>query len=171
MGKKLFYLFSIILFVFIGLYLFSNLTNESILMPVKGADRNDYDQNSFGAPRVGHKHKGVDVFAKMGTPVQSASKGIVIYTGVLSLGGNVVLVLSPGLRMYYYAHLNEISAKKLQWVGTGDLIGTVGKTGNARNTPPHLHFSISHFNFPFKKSFVDPVPLLNEYCTRAKKNS
>lgn len=59
---------------------------ESIIMPVKNANRNSYDQNSFDAPRVGHSHKRVDIFARRGTPVLSATSGIVVYTGVLSLG-------------------------------------------------------------------------------------
>lgn len=133
---------------------------ETIVMPVLNADRNSYDQHSFGAPRVGHRHRGVDIFARKGTPVLSATSGIVVYTGVLSLGGNVAVVLSPTLKFHYYAHLNEIQARKLQFVSSGDQIGTVGKTGNARNTPPHLHYSVSYFS-PFLQ-YLDPVPLLNK---------
>ena len=135
-------------------------------MPVKGAERGDYDQNAFGAPRAGHSHKGVDIFAKKGTPVLSATRGIVVFTGVLSLGGNVVLILSPGLRFYYYAHLDSIKINKLKWVSQGDIVGTVGKTGNAKYTPAHLHFSISRLYFPFDRRFVDPVPLLNQITTK-----
>ncbi len=130
-------------------------------MPVMGAGRGDYDQNAFGAPRAGHSHKGVDIFAKKGTPVVSATRGIVVFTGVLSLGGNVVLILSPGLRFYYYAHLDSIKTSTLKWVGQGDIVGTVGKSGNAKFTPAHLHFSISRLYFPFDRRFVNPVPILN----------
>ena len=161
MFRKIAYLFAVILIIIIALFLFARCSNELIIMPVMGAGRGDYDQNAFGAPRAGHSHKGVDIFAKKGTPVVSATRGIVVFTGVLSLGGNVVLILSPGLRFYYYAHLDSIKINKLKWVSQGDIVGTVGKTGNAKYTPAHLHFSISRIYFPFDRRFVNPVPLLN----------
>jgi murein DD-endopeptidase MepM/ murein hydrolase activator NlpD len=161
MLKTLLYVFASILVIIIGLLVFARYSSESIIMPVEGAGISDYDQNSFGAPRVGHRHKGVDIFATKGTPVLAATRGIVVFTGVLSLGGNVELVLSPGLRFYYYAHLDTIATKKFKWVNQGDIIGTVGKTGNAKFTPAHLHFSISRLYFPFDRRFVNPVPVLN----------
>ena len=152
-----------IILILIGLFAFAFMyarVPEAIVMPVLNADKNSYDQHSFGAPRVGHKHRGVDIFARKGTPVLSATSGIVVYTGVLSLGGNVVVVLSPTLKFHYYAHLNEVKARKLEFVSSGDQIGTVGKTGNAKNTPAHLHYSVSYFS-PFLQ-YLDPVPLLNK---------
>lgn len=166
MLKKMVYFFAVVLLIIISLFAFASFSNELIIMPVKGADRSDYSQNAFGAPRVGHRHKGVDIFAKKGTPIVSATQGLVVFTGVLSLGGNVVLVLSPGLRFYYYAHLDTIGISKFKWVKKGDIIGAVGKTGNAKYTPAHLHFSISRVHFPFEKRFVDPVPLLNMATTK-----
>ena len=141
--------------LFIGI----GMTDESIIMPVEKANYKSYDQNSFGAPRAGHKHRGVDIFAKKGTKINSATNGIVIFTGELSEGGKVVTVLSWRLKFYYYAHLNEILTTKGSIISQGDLIGTVGNTGNAKTTPAHLHFSISHF-VPWKK-YLDPVPILN----------
>jgi murein DD-endopeptidase MepM/ murein hydrolase activator NlpD len=131
-----------------------------IIMPVVRAKRNSYDQNSFGAPRNGHRHAGVDIFARKGTPIVSATKGIVIFTGYLSLGGKALAILSPDLKLFYYAHLDTIIAKRLTFVSEGDTIGHVGNTGNAKFTPPHLHFSIRRL-FPSKK-YYDPVPLLND---------
>lgn len=96
-----------------------------------------------------------------GTSVLSATSGIVVYTGVFSLGGNVVVVLSSTLKFHYYAHLNEIQVTKLQFVSSGEQIGTVGKTGNAKNTPAHLHYSISYFS-PLL-SYLDSVPQLNKH--------
>ena len=133
----------------------------SILMPVKGASRSSYNQKSFGAPRQGHTHKGVDIFAKKGTDVLSATSGLVIFTGYLSLGGKAVTVISPDFKLLYYAHLDTIIASSFSWVSAGVVIGKVGNTGNAKNTPSHLHFSISRA-IPYKKYF-DPVPPLNEY--------
>lgn len=163
MSKRVLKIFFVIAGLCIFAFIYARIP-EPIIMPVKNTNRYSYDQNSFGAPRVGHSHKGVDIFARKGTPVLSATSGIVVYTGVLSLGGNVVVVLSPTLKFHYYAHLNEIQAIKLQFVSSGEQIGTVGKTGNAKNTPAHLHYSISYFS-PFL-TYINPVPLLNYYFDR-----
>lgn len=150
----------ILLLGLIGGYLVATYNiPPSIRMPVVDATRNSYDQKSFGAPRAGHTHKGVDIFAKRGTPVVSATAGLVVFTGYLKLGGKAVSILSPDLTFLYYAHLDTILSTKMSWVSAGDTIGRVGNTGNAKNTPAHLHFSICRV-LPYKK-FFDPVPLLN----------
>ncbi len=160
----------LIFFAISGLFLVSLLTyinsDSKSIMPVKNASKNDYSQQSMGSPRVGHKHQGADIFAKKGTPVLSATRGIVIYEGILKLGGKVVLVLGPDYKMYYYAHLDTIMTHKLSLLKVGELIGKVGNTGNAKFTPAHLHFSIRNF-FPYKQgSYVDPVPFLNKAANR-----
>jgi len=55
---------------------------------------------------------------------------------------------------YYYAHLDEQLVRKGQRVRRGDVVGTVGNTGNARTTPPHLHFGI------YDDGAIDPYPFL-----------
>lgn len=142
------------------------------VMPVEGATIKSYDQKSFWAYPWGKSvyHKGVDIFARQGTPVLSSTKGLVVFTGQFSLGGNVVLIMAPGWKLHYYAHLKEIKTSSFSFVSPGDQVGTVGTTGNAKGKPPHLHYSIQRFFprlesrqlVPDKKSFyVDPTPLLN----------
>jgi len=140
MNKKIYFL--IIFITLLATLVVYNYSDWKFISPVKGSSRFSYAQTGFGAPRVGHKHKGVDIFAKSGTPVISASKGIVIYTGVLSLGGNVVVVLGPAFKTHYYAHLKTTDTRLGMILNNGDPIGTVGNTGNAKNTPSHLHYSI-----------------------------
>ena len=110
----------LVFFVILGLSLVFLLTyiqaDARFIMPVKNASRSDYSQQSMGSPRVGHKHQGSDIFAKKGTPVLSETRGIVIYNGILKLGGKVVLVLGPNFKMYYYAHLDTIMTTKLRVV-------------------------------------------------------
>ena len=139
----------------------AHLGDNRFVVPVAGAGRGDYDQRSFGAPRAGHSHKGVDIFARRGTPVLSATNGVVLHTGVLSLGGNVVFVLGPGMRVYYYAHLDSVAARRFSPVRAGERIGTVGNTGNAVGTPPHLHFSVGRILPLGDRAYLDPVPMLN----------
>lgn len=155
------FLFFVFFFVAVSMAYIIHCSSRpfTIVMPVRGAQRNSYSQNSFGAPRQGHTHKGVDIFAKKGTDVLSATQGLVIFTGNLSLGGKVITILSPEFKFLYYAHLDTVITTKFSWVSPGDLIGKVGNTGNAINTPPHLHFSVSKI-IP-KKTFINPAPLLN----------
>ncbi len=113
-------------------------------MPVEGATKADYNHESFWYYPWGRSvtHKGVDVFARKGTNVFSSTPGIVLYTGKISMGGNVVLVLDPKWRLHYYAHLDSITTSFLSLVNGNKSIGTVGASGNAAGKPPHLHYSI-----------------------------
>ena len=54
--------------------------------------------------------------------------------------GNLVIVQHENDMQTYYAHLNEISVSNGQYVGHGELLGTVGTTGYS--TGPHLHFEL-----------------------------
>jgi len=87
-------------------------------------------------------HEGIDIFAKKGTPVVAVCDGVA-YTGVGPRGGNYVWLRSWDYPWTaYYAHLDKHGVKNGQLVKKGDVLGTVGKTGNAKTTPPHLHFGI-----------------------------
>lgn len=147
---------------------------QKIEMPVEGATRQSYDQNSFWAYPWGESvtHKGVDIFAEKGTCVHSATVGLVVAAGQNRLGGNYVLVLGPQWRLHYYAHLYEIRTHVLTPVSHHSIIGTVGNTGDAKGKPTHLHYTIkSVFPRPWqidsshqgwKKAFyVNPIPYLN----------
>ena len=120
------------------------LIPQSFKMPVIGATSRSFSPNSFWYYPWGESvtHKGVDIFAKKGTSVHSATYGIVLFTGQLRLGGNVVLVLGPKWRLHYYAHLDRINTSTLSFVGPEAEIGTVGGSGNAAGKPPHLHYTI-----------------------------
>ena len=114
------------------------------VIPVQNATVKDWNANSFWFAPWGKSgvHKGIDIFAKRGTPVIASTNGLVIYTGNIDMGGNVVAVLGSKWRIYYYAHLDSINAKTLNWASRGETIGAVGNTGNAAGKPPHLHYSV-----------------------------
>ncbi len=137
---------------------------EHLRMPVKGV-RPEALRSTFGAPRSGgRKHEGIDIFAPRGTPVVSATRGTVWKVGHDRLGGKVVMVLGEGPAFYYYAHLDRHAPglKRGMRVEPGTRLGTVGNTGNARNTPPHLHFGVYPLRLRglFGARAVDPYPLL-----------
>lgn len=120
------------------------LLPERGVIPVYHATPNDWNSKSFWYAPWGKSgvHKGVDIFAKQGTPVLSSVDGIVIFTGNIDMGGNVIAVLGSKWRIHYYAHLATIDTNPLRWVSHGKVIATVGSSGNAVGKPPHLHYSV-----------------------------
>jgi murein DD-endopeptidase MepM/ murein hydrolase activator NlpD len=133
-------------------------SGPSLSFPVSGGAARDV-QSVFGDQRDAgrRRHEGVDIFAPRGTPVLAASDGFVTRVGENSLGGRVVWVwdISRGLTLYY-AHLQDQQVRAGRFVHTGELLGTVGNTGNARTTPPHLHFGI----YARGEGAIDPAPFI-----------
>ncbi|MEH6658717.1 M23 family metallopeptidase [Leeuwenhoekiella marinoflava] len=129
--------------------------------PVAGVSSKKAIQSFWGAPRDGGKrnHEGVDIFASRGTPVLASIDGYVSRTGNRGLGGKQVW-LRDGLfgNSLYYAHLDSIIATNGQRVKIGDTLGLVGNTGNARTTPPHLHFGV----YSHGSGAINPLPFLKE---------
>jgi len=102
------------------------------------------------------QHEGVDIFAERFTPAVAAADGIVSRVGINNLGGKVVFLRPEGQAInLYYAHLDSQLVATGQTVALGDTLGLIGNTGNARTTPPHLHFGIyTH------QGAVDPLPFI-----------
>ncbi|MGB3111244.1 MAG: M23 family metallopeptidase [Psychrobacter alimentarius] len=115
--------------------------------------------DTWGAARSqGRTHEGIDIFAPRGTPIQSTTQGIVSKVGNNNLGGRVVVVVGPGGAGHYYAHLEDYADIAVNdWVNAGDIIGYVGDSGNAKGTPPHLHYGIY-----INGSAVNPYPLMQK---------
>ena len=132
---------------------------EAPLCPVKGADKWAFS-NSFGSPREGHRsHAGNDIFAKRGTPVVAGVDGTIRAVEGGRAGIGYYLDGVDGVT-YYGAHMNSRQVGDGATVKRGDVIGTVGSTGNAGGTPPHLHFEIK----PGNGASIDPYPLLRVWC-------
>lgn len=124
-----------------------------LLNPVKGASNKNIG-SFYGDPRDGgkRKHEGVDIFAPKGTLVVAPTDGIITSVGNGNLGGKTVWMndIKRG-HAYYFAHLDSQIVKKGMNVKQGDAIGLVGNTGNARNTPSHLHFGV------YQRESKDPI--------------
>lgn len=136
--------------------LYAQPADASILMPVRGV-RPETVANTWHAPRSGGRsHQGQDIFARRGTPVVAAADGVVVKFGGGALGGNAVFVAGRGARTYYYAHLDRYADLEIgQFVERGEVLGYVGNTGNARTTPPHLHFGVYG-----AAGALNPLPLI-----------
>ncbi|HKR62192.1 MAG TPA: M23 family metallopeptidase [Thermoanaerobaculia bacterium] len=126
-------------------------------VPVAGLKPRDV-RDSWGAPRSGGRHhQGIDIFAPRGRAILSTTPGIVLTVGTNRLGGRVVRVLGPGGQWHYYAHLETYgNVHPGDLIPAGTVVGTVGDSGNARGTPPHLHYGI----YRFRGGAMNPYPLL-----------
>jgi murein DD-endopeptidase MepM/ murein hydrolase activator NlpD len=88
----------------------------------------------------GHWHSGIDLAAARGTPVRATLPGIVtVVVSATGYGLHVVIDHGDGLSSLY-GHLDTVLVMSGDVVTAGQVIGTVGSTGNA--TGPHLHFEI-----------------------------
>lgn len=153
--------------------------------PVAGG-KNTNIQSYWGANRDGGRrsHEGIDIFAARGTPVIAVTNGYVTSTGERGLGGKQVWLRDQERNQsLYYAHLDSIAKEGRRNVKIGDTLGFVGNTGNARTTPPHLHFGIYkgykgaidplHFVFQFDEpQFALPgeIPEITNFITKATAN-
>ena len=128
--------------------------SKSLAFPVAGNKSKIKDL--WGASRAGgiRKHKGIDIHAAKGTPVVAVCDGIITEKDHTMIGGKTLWLKSSdhGWKAYY-AHLDKQLVKEGQYVRKGQVIGTVGNTGNARSTPPHLHYGISA-----TKGWINPLP-------------
>jgi len=117
-----------------------------------------------GRDEGGRKHEGIDIFAPKRTPAIAAANGTVTSVRENTLGGLVVF-MRPENRDYtlYYAHLDKQLVQDGQTVSTGDTLGLVGNTGNARNTPSHLHFGIYT-----NGGAIDPLAFVNRTVNEPK---
>jgi peptidoglycan LD-endopeptidase LytH len=148
-------------------YVVTVQAEASVAFPVTGRDSRAV-QSRWGAPRDGgaRDHQGIDIFAPRGTPVVAGVDGVARVRET-AIGGRVVWV-RDGRRAQslYYAHLDRQAVRDGDAVRAGDTLGFVGNTGNARTTPPHLHFGIYRRGegavdpFPFVDTRRAPVPAL-----------
>jgi murein DD-endopeptidase MepM/ murein hydrolase activator NlpD len=130
----------------------------SIGFPVPGKSSRDI-QSFFGAPRDGgsREHHGVDIFAARHTPVVAPSNSVVRRVGTGEIGGKYVWLRDSERSLnLYFAHLETQEVTRDTRVEAGQIIGTVGNSGNARTTAPHLHFGI------YSRGPIDPLYFIKE---------
>lgn len=130
--------------------------------PVDGPHGTRGPVGEFGAGRTGGRtHEGFDILADCGTPLVAARGGKVEKVGYDdALYGYYVRIGGRKIRQdTFYSHLiRPARVKRGQTVATGERIGEVGKTGNARTTPCHLHFEIRVGGRP-----INPEPKLRRW--------
>jgi RHS repeat-associated protein len=129
---------------------------------VVGNLRNDSKgSGEFGAPRGKGPHKGIDIFGTLGQQVASFLGGKVTFSGVRTGYGNTVEVTHANGLVSKYHHLTSISVSINNRVSTGLSVGTLGQTGNAGGTNPHVDFEIWQGS-----KYLNPVNILNSPCPK-----
>ncbi len=132
--------------------------------PIAGEARYGHD---WLYPRYGpgfRFHLGTDVFAAHGTPVRAPVDGVAKSANG-GLGGLTVKVFMADGTYFYLAHLSGLVQGFTDGmpVRTGDIVGYVGDSGNARGGAPHLHIGI----YPHGGAPVDPKPILDQFLAEA----
>jgi murein DD-endopeptidase MepM/ murein hydrolase activator NlpD len=143
------------------------LAKGALIVPVQGIEasalHDTYAEQRGGGSRT---HEALDIPAPRGTPVLSATGGRVLKLFDSKAGGRMVYAADSSERfILMYAHLDSYAPGLAD--GTpltrGQVIGTVGTTGNAPPNVPHLHFAIARSNDVkvwWKGEPVNPFPLL-----------
>lgn len=121
-----------------------NLRRRSLVIPVRGLEADDL-ASSFEDARGSRRHEAIDILAPRGTDVLAVEDGTVAKL-TSDAGGLTLYQFDPsGTFVYYYAHLDSYAPglKEGSSLRKGDVVGTVGTTGNAPKNTPHLHFAVS----------------------------
>ena len=133
------------------------------VFPVDGPHGTRGYIGEFGAPRTGGRtHEGFDIVAACGAPLVAVRTGRVLRTGYDPvLYGNYLLIHGQGEhRSYFYAHMlaAALGQPRRDASISGEPVGVVGETGNARTVGCHLHFELHVHGVP-----IDPEPSLRRW--------
>jgi len=119
----------------------------SFFAPVKGTISESYDSQTG--------HYAVDVVTTKDTPVKAIADGTVIFAEWSAQTGNVVILKHTDNMISVYKHNAMLTKKQGQLVKAGEVIATVGSTGEL-TTGPHLHFELWRDGFP-----IDPTSVID----------
>lgn len=123
-----------------------------LIRPVPGVVTSAYGLTRFFNNQPRNPHRGLDLRAALGDPVQAAAPGRVVLAAEHYYAGQCIF-LDHGLGVFtLYMHLHKILVQTGDMVEAGQIIGQVGQTG--RVTGPHLHFGMTILDLA-----VDPSPL------------
>ena len=126
-------------------------SEEIFIWPVQGSIITYY-----GKQKGGRKNDGINIISVKGNPVRAAMGGKVIYGGnELLAWGNLIIIKHKNNWTTAYAHLDKLLVRKGEVIKTGDIIASVGATGNVDKS--QLHFQVRKNSKP-----LDPVKFLKK---------
>jgi murein DD-endopeptidase MepM/ murein hydrolase activator NlpD len=126
----------------------------AVALPLHGWESSPYGMRQDPFTGQVSRHFGVDIAAPMGSPVRSATSGVVRVATYDSILGNYVEVRAQLGYSYVYGHMSKILVQPGTVVGTGRVLGLVGDTGYA--TGPHLHFEVRKYGVPQNPKYYLP---------------
>jgi murein DD-endopeptidase MepM/ murein hydrolase activator NlpD len=119
----------------------------ALFAPVKGSISEGYDSQK--------KHYAVDVVTVKDAPVKAVADGTVIFAEWTAATGYVIILKHDNNLISVYKHNAMLTKEQGEVVKAGEVIGTVGNTGEL-TTGPHLHFELWRDGFPVNPtSFID----------------
>ncbi len=132
------------------------------------ASRGDSRNNpvNFGIPLNGFisrgfepekGHMGIDIVAKVGSPVYAAASGYVVFADFTTRDGYMMILAHSDGYLTVYKHCSVLLKKARDTVVEGELIALSGNSGEI-TTGPHLHFEIWKDGKP-----IDPKSVLINY--------
>lgn len=122
--------------------------NYEFIKPISGTITSGFGEREVTSKIMTKDHKGIDIAATQGTEIKSAIDGQVIEADSNSQYGNFIKIKKDDM-ITVYAHCEKLKVSKDDNIKKGDVIATVGSTGNS--TGPHLHFEIRLSN-----RYIDP---------------
>ena len=117
------------------------LASSPAIRPINGGwitSRFEYRKSPFTGRR--EFHQGLDIAARVGTPVVATADGVVLFSGRKGSLGNAVMIDHGNGVITRYGHLHECFKKRGETVSREDVVGSVGNTGIS--TGPHLHYEV-----------------------------
>lgn len=113
---------------------------SELITPVLGEITSAYGYRNHPVDGEYSFHSGVDVAAAIGTPVAAFASGTVDFIGESEAYGLYIQLNHGNDVTTFYCHCSELYAQKGETVDAGQIIASVGETGNT--TGPHLHLEL-----------------------------
>lgn len=123
--------------------------------PVRGQVNSGYGSRTSPWSANSEFHSGLDIGARVGTPVKSPAPGTVVFAGVNAEYGQTLIIEHGNETKSLYGHLSKLNVAVNQKVQRGDVVALTGNTG--RSSGPHLHYEIR-----IKDHSVNPTSYLWE---------
>ena len=118
-----------------------------LFAPVKGTISNNYNPKE--------KHFAVDVVTTKDASVKATADGTVIFAEWTAATGYVIILKHKNNLLSVYKHNASLSKEQGELVKEGEIIATVGNTGEL-STGPHLHFELWSNGYPTNPTnFID----------------
>lgn len=122
-------------------------TDFALFPPAQGEITSSYDSTT--------KHYGIDIVTAKDAPVKAAADGTVIFAEWTAETGHVLIIDHDQNLITVYKHNASLNKKQGDLVQAGEVIATVGNTGEL-STGPHLHFELWSNRFPINPvNFID----------------